>query len=305
LINNRQNGRRRGRGGGAPRPNGSGNGPDRGNRLDSRARGNAAQLHEKYKALARDAQMQGDRVNTEYYLQFADHYFRVLSESRARFEEQQQNRPRRDDYQAQNEYQPQGFDQGQGYDQDEYEDEGEPNGNAEAREPERQERFERQDRYERQDRGQRTERPERGQQFDRPEPAAQQDRPERQPRQERFDEPRRGRGRPRNDSEDRGNQTNGAEAYTPERVQPLQVAEAQPMEVPAAERPRRGRRPKAEVAASDATEARIEMDRLPPAFGADAPMLPGVVEAASDEEKPRRRTRRPRSDAATVDILAV
>jgi len=99
LINNRQNGRRRGRGGGsgAPRPNGSNGGQDRGNRIDNRARGNAAQLLEKYKALARDAQMQGDRVNTEYYLQFADHYFRVLSESRARFEEQQP-RQRRDEY---------------------------------------------------------------------------------------------------------------------------------------------------------------------------------------------------------------
>ncbi len=102
MINNRQNGRRRGRGGGqgAPRPNGSGGGQDRGNRIDNRARGNAAQLLEKYKALARDAQMQGDRVNTEYYLQFADHYFRVLSESRSRFEEQQP-RPRRDDYVSQ------------------------------------------------------------------------------------------------------------------------------------------------------------------------------------------------------------
>ena len=102
MINNRQNGRRRGRGGGqgAPRPNGSGGGQDRGNRIDNRARGNAAQLLEKYKALARDAQMQGDRVNTEYYLQFADHYFRVLSESRSRFEEQQP-RPRREDYVSQ------------------------------------------------------------------------------------------------------------------------------------------------------------------------------------------------------------
>lgn len=89
-MNNRQNGRRRGRGGQQAR-NGQPGGPDRGNRLDNRARGNAAQLLEKYKNLARDAQMQGDRVNTEYYLQFADHYFRVLNENRARFEEQ---RPR-------------------------------------------------------------------------------------------------------------------------------------------------------------------------------------------------------------------
>ncbi|HEY0269436.1 MAG TPA: DUF4167 domain-containing protein [Sphingomonas sp.] len=96
MINNRQNGRRRGRGGPQVR-NGSGNGPERGNRIDNRARGNAAQLHEKYRNLARDAQTQGDRVMTEYYLQFADHYFRVLNESRVRFEEQNpnQNQPRR------------------------------------------------------------------------------------------------------------------------------------------------------------------------------------------------------------------
>lgn len=39
--------------------------------------------------MARDAQMVGDRVNCEYYLQFADHYFRVLADNRARQEEQQ------------------------------------------------------------------------------------------------------------------------------------------------------------------------------------------------------------------------
>lgn len=93
MINNRQGGRRRGRGGGGGRPQGSNPGP--GNRQDNRQRGNAAQLLEKYKGLARDAQMQGDRVQTEYYLQYADHYFRVLNENRARFEEQ---RRQRDDY---------------------------------------------------------------------------------------------------------------------------------------------------------------------------------------------------------------
>jgi hypothetical protein len=108
LINNRQAGRRRGRGnnnsgggsGGGQRQGGGGGqgGRDTGNRIDSRARGNASQLYEKYKNLARDAQQQGDRVNIEYYLQFADHYFRVLSETRARFEESQpqaQQQPRR------------------------------------------------------------------------------------------------------------------------------------------------------------------------------------------------------------------
>ena len=69
-----------------------------GNRQDNRQRGNAAQLLEKYKTLARDAQLAGDRVQTEYYLQYADHYFRVLEDNRSRYEEQQaQRRPRRDE----------------------------------------------------------------------------------------------------------------------------------------------------------------------------------------------------------------
>lgn len=89
MINNRQGGRRRGRGG----QRGQNLGGQPGNRQDNRQRGNAAQLLEKYKSMARDAQLSGDRVQTEYYLQYAEHYFRVLSENRARFEEQ---RPRRE-----------------------------------------------------------------------------------------------------------------------------------------------------------------------------------------------------------------
>jgi len=96
LINNRQGGgRRRGRGG--QRGPNMGGGGQPGNRQDNRQRGNAAQLLEKYKNMARDSQLAGDRVQTEYYLQFADHYFRVLSESRARFEEQNPRRGRDDD----------------------------------------------------------------------------------------------------------------------------------------------------------------------------------------------------------------
>jgi len=88
LINNRQGGRRRGRGG----QRGQNLGGQPGNRQDNRQRGNAAQLLEKFKSMARDAQLAGDRVQTEYYLQYADHYFRVLSESRARFEDQHRQR---------------------------------------------------------------------------------------------------------------------------------------------------------------------------------------------------------------------
>ena len=88
MINQRQGGRRRGRGG----QRGQNLGGQPGNRQDNRQRGNAAQLLEKYKNMARDAQLAGDRVQTEYYLQYADHYFRVLSENRARFEDQRRQR---------------------------------------------------------------------------------------------------------------------------------------------------------------------------------------------------------------------
>ncbi len=85
-MNIRQSGRRRGRNN---RPQNGLRGNDGNSRIDSRARGNATQLLEKYKNLAREAQLQGDRVMTEYYHQFADHYFRVLSEHRARQEDYQ------------------------------------------------------------------------------------------------------------------------------------------------------------------------------------------------------------------------
>ena len=89
LNNNRGNNRRRGRGNGRPQGGGQ---PV--NRIDSRARGNAPQLLEKYRKLAHDAHLNGDRVTAEYFLQFADHYFRVIADTRVRQDEQ---RVRRDD----------------------------------------------------------------------------------------------------------------------------------------------------------------------------------------------------------------
>ncbi|MFT5329526.1 MAG: hypothetical protein ACI9TB_000275 [Parasphingorhabdus sp.] len=88
-MNNRQPGRRgRGRNtNNRPQSNRSG-GSDRDNRIDSRARGNAAQMLDKFKKMAQDAQVNGDRVQAEYYHQFADHYFRVNADTIARREEQ-------------------------------------------------------------------------------------------------------------------------------------------------------------------------------------------------------------------------
>ena len=128
MINNRQGGRRRGRGG----QRGQNLGGQPGNRQDNRQRGNAAQLLEKYKSLARDAQLAGDRVQTEYYLQYADHYFRVLGESRARFEDQRRQR---------------------GDDSDEDEGEELETAEVEAGDDERRDRGDRGERFNRRERG--------------------------------------------------------------------------------------------------------------------------------------------------------
>jgi Domain of unknown function (DUF4167) len=86
-MRNAQTGRRRGRGNNPRPPQG---GRDMGNRtMEPRQRGNAVQLLEKYNNLARDSQQQGDRVQAEYYMQYADHYHRVVAEMRARHEERQ------------------------------------------------------------------------------------------------------------------------------------------------------------------------------------------------------------------------
>ncbi len=89
MNNNRGNNRRRGRGGNRQQ----GNQPV--NRIDSRARGNAPQLLDKYKKLAHDAHLNGDRVQEEYFLQFADHYFRVIADQKQRQEDSRQRREER------------------------------------------------------------------------------------------------------------------------------------------------------------------------------------------------------------------
>lgn len=91
MNNNRGNNNRR-RGRGNTRPQGGG---QQLNRIDSRARGNAPQMLEKYRKLAHDAHLNGDRVTAEYYLQFADHYFRVIADTRVRQDEQRRPRDER------------------------------------------------------------------------------------------------------------------------------------------------------------------------------------------------------------------
>jgi hypothetical protein len=124
LNQNRNNNRRRGRGG-----NRGQGGNNQGNRIDSRARGNAPQMLEKYRKLAHDASLNGDRVQTEYYLQFADHYFRVVADSRVQRDDQRPRREFGDEREPQN-----GGDYGYDYEDESADDGRQSNGYAPRRE---------------------------------------------------------------------------------------------------------------------------------------------------------------------------
>jgi hypothetical protein len=91
-----------------PGNNGNHNNPRRGNlgniinRVfesagpDGKVRGTPQQIIDKYQALARDAQVSGDRVAAESYLQHSEHYSRLLGEAQR---QQMENRfnPERDE----------------------------------------------------------------------------------------------------------------------------------------------------------------------------------------------------------------
>ena len=277
MINNRQNGAGRRRGRGGQRPQGISGRPD-GNRQDNRQRGNAAQLLEKYKSLARDSQLAGDRVQTETYLQFAEHYFRVLSESQARFDEQRRARGETVD----NDYDDDGEGDDGEMDGDDSRDDGRDDHRPQRQEqpqqaprrqyedrPERpqQQQAQQRDRYERNDRPQRAERNDRP--VDRSEAPQRADRPERVERPQRNDRP-------------------------VERTDAPQRAER----APRAERPNgRIRRDREE----EQDEQRIAFDVIPPAIGASVLSDEPPVEV-EEAPAPRRRVRRarPEGDAETA-----
>jgi hypothetical protein len=284
LINNRQAGRRRGRNNPRQNSNGGGNrgSGDSGNRIDNRARGNATQLFEKYRNMARDAQLAGDRVNAEYYLQFADHYFRVLADNRAR-QEEQQARYRRPDSQDGDDFE--GSDESDDGNMDEHDDGYGVVQDDSSFEPRRREeprpRNPQYDRPERQDRNgnaPRTDRPERSPRDDRGDRTERNDRPERNERSPRDDRPE------RNDRPVRVDR--------PERVE----RNDRPERAPRPERPARAPRP-ARVESQD--EPAFDAAILPPAISRAEP--PVEVDSAPDAEAaaaPRRRGRPRRAEAA-------
>ncbi len=268
MINNRQNGRRR-RG----RTNTGGNRPDNGSRIDSRARGNAPQMLEKYRNMAREAQTQGDRVMTEYYLQFADHYFRIVAESRARYEETRQ--PRRDEWQSED-----GYDGEEGETSESLvESDGEysEDQNAERRPPQRRDRPNYRDRN---DRGDRNERPERQERYERPERSGS-DRQEQPDRQERSERPQR-------------NEQQRDRAERPERVERPERAEH------SENRPERRPRtssPRTKMQPSENEPLTLDLAVLPPSIATDVPSA-GVDDESAAPPKRRGRPKKVAEEAA-------
>jgi hypothetical protein len=273
LISNRQSSRRRGRGGSQRSSGGSQGGQrDSGNRIDSRTRGNAAQLLEKYRNMARDAQMSGDRVNTEYYLQFADHYFRVLSDSRSRQDDHRPVRPV-DDFDAMDE---------------EYGDEGEPiRSGDQGGYPEARANGHDQRQNDSRQHGQRND-------GNRQEPRGEGERDDRRDYQSRDD-------RQRRDYQPRNSQNRDQPSRAPEPAMTTpepQAANGAPYVNGEAEAaPKTERKPRSRsrtpAPAPEMEVASMEADRLPPSLG-----IVGEAVAKSEEEpaeaKPKRR-RTPRA----------
>ncbi|MBV1690238.1 DUF4167 domain-containing protein [Novosphingobium sp. G106] len=279
MNNNRGNNRRRGRGNNNNRQQGGGQNV---NRIDSRARGNAPQLLEKYRKLAHDAHLNGDRVQEEYYLQFADHYFRVLADQRQRQEESRQ--PRTDRWQegGEGERERDESEYGSEYAADDYTAYDQPH------------RREREDRPQRQD--------------DRPVQSGPRERPERSDRPERTErqpEQRRDTASDDTTSDDSGS------SEAAEQRSPYEPPENPFVRGSRGLKPRReDRRPRRESNDSDNDAPQgFDPSILPPAISAGREESVEVpAEAAPEPEaKPRRapRARRPKPPAGetleTVD----
>ncbi|WP_332819447.1 DUF4167 domain-containing protein [Sphingopyxis sp.] len=272
-MNNRQSGRRRGRNNNSNNNNsnrsqsGGRGGVDQANRIDSRARGNGAQMIEKYRNLARDAQLAGDRVQTEYYLQFADHYFRVVSDFRARQEEKNaQNGQERSHDRSREIRGVEDFDGHDDSDLDMDTDRGDSDNDGE-----------RGDRNDRSDRSQRESRGNRDTRSDRDDD----NRGNRQPQ----DRVSRDRDEDRSDARDRDDSGNGET-----------TGEEAP--APRANRrgPRRARPVEADVG-DDGGNAGIDSAALPPAIG--RPERSVDVDTDAADEAPAAKPRRARRTLAT------
>lgn len=281
---------------GRNRNNGGNKGPNpltksyESNGPDVKIRGTAQHIAEKYSQLARDAQASGDPVAAENYFQHAEHYYRIIAAAQEQLREQYGYQQRFDD-----EGDEEGFSQerpsfertaaGNSEDADlgsqpqPYEMRGE----GEQR-PSRFDRGDRQERGDRQDRGER------------------QERGDRQDRRERF---QRDRG-PRQDfqRDDQPFESRGEGEQRPARFERGERPERGDRQ----DRPERGdrrerfqrdrRRDEADAPDAGGLPAFLTNPvRSTPPAGEDQSAAPTLdFGGESADERPRRRTRRPRRD---------
>ena len=97
---------------------------------EGKVRGTPQQIIEKYLTLARDAQLSGDRVAEQSFLQHAEHYTRMLGEAQKEMAERQQFHQNRPDGDEGREAQPNGNGGHQPRDGGGREDSGRDNGNG-------------------------------------------------------------------------------------------------------------------------------------------------------------------------------
>ncbi len=267
---NNNNNRRRGRGSNNNRQQGGGGGQQL-NRIDSRARGNAPQLLEKYRKLAHDAHLNGDRVQAEYYLQFADHYFRVLADQRVRQDEQ---RGRPDRWQEGGEGDREGND-----DSGEFSAESDfPSFDQVPNYARREERPERAERPERQERPERAER--------KPDRSSEWPRRDERPDRAEASEP----AEPRDEAQPVANDS-GSNGF-----EPAENPFIRPNRAPRGLRPRRDdRRPDRQETAA-AEPAGLDPALLPPAISISRDAAPGEEDAAPAAKRPRGRPRKARPE---------
>ena len=82
--------------GGNKRHSGGRNNSFESNGPEVKIRGSAQQVQEKYLALARDANVSGDRISAEAFFQFAEHYHRIINGDSGNGAGKGQNRSGRD-----------------------------------------------------------------------------------------------------------------------------------------------------------------------------------------------------------------
>ena len=265
------------------------------NRIDSRARGNAPQMLEKYRKMAHDAHLNGDRVTEEYNLQFADHYFRVIADQRMRQEEQ---RLRRDD---------RGQDNGDAYREEVEETVGygpdadyaayDNPGYVKPREDRPREDRPREDRP-REDRPRREERDQRDAPDQR---ETREPRPPREPRQQVVAKT--------DDADDNFPAQVAASADEAISFEPAENPFLRENRGTRGLKPRRDeRRPRREDHESDDVAPALDPSLLPPSISAGREQAPEVVPAEpAAEEKPRRRAprRKPSADDAGETLESV